>query len=431
MSNYYRFRRSSICAQTATPAANGPLKVALAVNAMHPGGVATFILRAGEELQKLGFEVEVVTVEVPGDLYQLPSARGLSSRHLVPRLKWMPFYRQLHILRCAAFFRGRYDAIILNHAAYLQAGLGLLKGKQVAIPVIHNDSEGVYRIGLANPRQWDMSVAVSKKIYDECRMRLPDKPCELVNYGIDIPSLGESTSRRPHSLPLKLLYLGRLDREQKNVILLFEILRECLRRSLNVRLTIVGEGPERQRLQTLFEQASLMPLVEFRPFCDPLEVRNYYLQHHVLLLPSIYEGFGMVLTEAQAHGCVPIVNRIPGVTDEAVRHEDTGFLVDNNQVEQFGQYIAQLYRDPADWQRLSENGMARTRALFSRERMGTSYAALVKELVAMKITAERASRHCPRIDFSIYGKRGYLPRWALQVWESYETFRDDRRKANA
>lgn len=98
-----------------------------------------------------------------------------------------------------------------------------------------------------------------------------------------------------------ILYVGRLEETQKRVSRVLDIWRELSGRLPEWRLEIIGDGPDRAR----YEQMSAeIPRVEFKGFQSPSE---FYAKAKILLLTSDFEGYGLVLVEAMASKCVPIV----------------------------------------------------------------------------------------------------------------------------
>lgn len=94
---------------------------------------------------------------------------------------------------------------------------------------------------------------------------------------------------------LKLLFIGRLT-EQKDVQTLLHAFSQSAKEAKDDTLTIIGEGELFNELQTLTQELG----IESRVFWigKVNDVNPYYLSHDVLVLPSKYEGFGLVLLEA-------------------------------------------------------------------------------------------------------------------------------------
>jgi Glycosyl transferases group 1 len=116
----------------------------------------------------------------------------------------------------------------------------------------------------------------------------------------------------------------------------------------NLRVDIVGDGPERIRLTTLSAELGLSDIVTFHGF-QPDATRDELLRRAWLTMStSSHEGWGLSIVEAAAHGVPTIALRAPGVRDSVV-NGSTGWLVD--EVGQFGAAAAMALRELADEQR--------------------------------------------------------------------------------
>lgn len=100
----------------------------------------------------------------------------------------------------------------------------------------------------------------------------------------------------------EILYVGRMELNQKRVDRVLEVWKELYERHPQWKLTLVGDGVDREKLE---ENAKKMGLrnYSFEGFQNPKE---YYKNAQFLLLTSDYEGFGLVLIEAMAYGVIPI-----------------------------------------------------------------------------------------------------------------------------
>ncbi len=101
----------------------------------------------------------------------------------------------------------------------------------------------------------------------------------------------------------EIIYVGRIEYNQKRTFRLVDIWNELENRFPDWQLTIVGDGPDADDLRTRIISAKLKH-ISITGFCNPLP---YYRRASILVLVSEYEGFGLVLVEAMANGCVPVV----------------------------------------------------------------------------------------------------------------------------
>lgn len=108
-----------------------------------------------------------------------------------------------------------------------------------------------------------------------------------------------------------ILYVGRLEK-RKGVIYLLKAFRELQQINPKVRLLIVGDGPDRPKLE-MFVENNNIDGVEFLGFVDEATKINLLHKATLFCSPAIYgESFGIVLLEAMASGAVTVASNNPG-----------------------------------------------------------------------------------------------------------------------
>jgi len=124
----------------------------------------------------------------------------------------------------------------------------------------------------------------------------------------------DSASRKGlHHGPLELIYVGRLV-PYKACDLAIRAATSLLQKGL-ARLTIIGDGPERQSLENLAISFGVEKVVTFCGFLNHSEAMQRLQKSDVLLFPSIREFGGGVVFEALALGVVPVVADFGGPGD--------------------------------------------------------------------------------------------------------------------
>jgi len=138
-----------------------------------------------------------------------------------------------------------------------------------------------------------------------------------------------------------VLCLGAL-KPRKNLSFLLEVFaRVVARRGDNIRLVLVGNGPEEARLRKRARALGIADLVVFTGYVAEADKVRYYNLADVFVQTSKLEGFGLVATEAMACGVPVVVSRV-GSLPEVVMDGVTGYLCDPNDVEAFAVPIIQL-----------------------------------------------------------------------------------------
>jgi glycosyltransferase involved in cell wall biosynthesis len=120
-----------------------------------------------------------------------------------------------------------------------------------------------------------------------------------------------------------IIYVGRIDYNQKRVERIVDVWGRIAEDLPDWRLQIVGDGPERERLETMSKERAL-PRISFEGFQDPVD---YYKRASILLLTSEYEGFGLVIVEAMAFACVPVVLGSYSAVYDIITDSEDGYIL--------------------------------------------------------------------------------------------------------
>lgn len=130
---------------------------------------------------------------------------------------------------------------------------------------------------------------------------------------------------------------------RKRLALLLRAAHWLRRRIPELRIRVVGGGPQAPALFRLWRELKLEPIVGWVGELPRHELAREYNRADVFCLPSVQEGFGIVFLEAMAAG-KPIVAARAAAVPEVVKH---GLLVDPEDFEALADGIWRLWRDPA------------------------------------------------------------------------------------
>jgi glycosyltransferase involved in cell wall biosynthesis len=144
-------------------------------------------------------------------------------------------------------------------------------------------------------------------------------------------------------------------------------------------VAIIGDGPERERLDAYVEQSGLRDVIRFFGARD--DVADLLPDFDVFVLPSLAEGISNTILEAMACGLPVIATRVGG-NPELVEHGRTGMLVGTDDPEALAGAILHYFNNSDDTQRHA--GAARKAAVdrFSIDRMVREYTSLYDELLS-------------------------------------------------
>jgi len=146
-------------------------------------------------------------------------------------------------------------------------------------------------------------------------------------------------------------YVGRISKE-KGVEYLVEAGVRLFELGEPYRMLIVGEGPEREKLEEAVKAKRLQDNIIFTGF--QANVEDWVALFDLFVLPSLTEGTPMALLEAMAMG-VPVVATKVGGVPQIIRHGETGFLVSPKDPESIAQKIMYLSGNDQLQEYLSKN----------------------------------------------------------------------------
>ena len=279
-------------------------------------------------------------------------------------------------------WRLRPDILLINYNATVHFLLPFLPPTKV-ISVIHSDDKDYYRIASINSRYVDTWVAPSPKTREGLLNYLGNMKfairIKLIAHGV--AGSNEKSNRHINNDLFRIIYIGALYRH-KGVDLLPDIFHKFLEINPNSKLTIVGDGHLRNIIADDFKKREIYDRnVTFTGIIDTTSVRSQLANSDVLLFPTRLEGFGLVVTEAMMEGVVPIVSRLSGITDAIITDSEDGFLAEEDNVNNFVEFLSNLYNDRLKLLKMAQNTQLKAKNKYSLNSMITSYESLFDYLL--------------------------------------------------
>ena len=270
---------------------------------------------------------------------------------------------------------GNYDIIVGVHAPLavrLASCRKKLKGVKL-IGWIHNSYEALFGekslyIGSELRKHFEfqlekLDATVVLCHYDAQQYHFPTK----VIYNPLTLTPGEKSA----GTSKKFLAVGRFSRLHKGFDLLIEGFRIFAEKEQEWTLDIVGEGVEEPMYRELIKKYKLEDRIHIYPFTN--QIQKYYSEAQVYVLSSRWEGFGLVLVEAMAHGLPVISSDLP--TSREIMG-DFGMYFSIGDVNGMARQMEQATN--MDWQEKSEQAL-QIAARFNLETIINQWKQLIDE----------------------------------------------------
>jgi glycosyltransferase involved in cell wall biosynthesis len=192
-------------------------------------------------------------------------------------------------------------------------------------------------------------------------------------------------ARTAASNPLRILFLGNVI-ERKGLHTLLDAL--CSLSTEHWTLDIVGSlTSDPAYAAAMREKASVISAsVHFHGALDNVPLAEKLKAAHLLVVPSSYEGFGIVYLEGMGFG-LPVIGTTAGAAGEIIEEDKTGYLIEPGNHKTLASLLEKLIRDRALLAELSLNALARYRQQPTWEQTAAEIRAFLLEMSEQKIAS--------------------------------------------
>lgn len=381
-----------------------PIRIAYLVS-QYPGISETFILREVLALRNLGFDIQVASINVPArdprEFTAIEREEG-NKTFYVKRTSWAKVLGA-H-LRMAAKDPSRYahallyalrlgrvdrDRRFLGFFYFAEAGLVADWMRQHDFSHLHvHFATPASTVGTIVAKLAGTSLSITvhgpDEFYDVSRYHLAEKIencqflCTIGKFArsqlmklspvehwdkFEVTPLGiypESFSARPareRNGCFEVLCVGRLV-PAKGQHVLVQAVDRLVKDGHDVKLRLVGDGPDRKSLEEMVKRLDLSNRTTFEGAVNQDKIQAFYRQADAFVLPSFAEGIPVVLMEAMAIEVPCITTQITGIP-ELIRNGVDGLLVTASDIEGLAAAIQRLIGSPDLCRDLGEAGRKR------------------------------------------------------------------------
>ncbi len=184
----------------------------------------------------------------------------------------------------------------------------------------------IYKIlpGYKSTRDNATAIVIgSKATWEQIEEKYHDKCIYIPENAVDLTRFSKVRNKKAER-KLKAIFVGRLV-PYKGAHLLLHGFAEALKKD-KVSLDIIGDGPDRDRLEDLVKELGISENVHFHGWVEHNKVGDYLVNSDFLAFPSIREFGGGVVLEAMALGVMPMVVNYGGPAE--LVDKDTGILIE-------------------------------------------------------------------------------------------------------
>lgn len=388
-----------------------PIRILRVIARLNMGGPTLNVSYLTKGLEERGYE----TTLVAGRLARGEDSMAFAAQELgvevvqVPQLhrELSPVYDPVSVRRLVQEIRRLRPHIVHTHTAKAGAvgRLAALLAGDARPPVLVHTFHGHVLRGYFDPMRTELFreterflarhttrlIAVGPQVRDDLVALgvAPPEKFSVIRLGIDLTGRvtdGDGAGlRRLFGVPPERFVVGWIGRMTgiKRVPDVLAIFRRLLDLGIDAELCLVGDGPERSRLEQRARELGISRRTLFAGY--QREIAPYFDLFDAFLLPSANEGTPVVAIEALAARRPVVATRVGGVPD-VVREGVDGFLTDVGDVDAAADALATLARDEGLRRRFGEAGRERVLPRYRVERLVDDVDALYRELLAPMAT---------------------------------------------
>jgi len=218
--------------------------------------------------------------------------------------------------------------------------------------------ENVYNVLFKNGDLFTTNTNFTKQ--QVVKIGCDEKKIIILPVGLRIARFKFSTRKIRNGDIIKILTVGRLV-EKKGYEYAIRAIVKIVAKHENIFYMIAGDGPLRDKLESLVSELGARNYVKFMGVVEEDEVLKLYQQAHIFVLPSVTasngdrEGQALVLQEAQAVG-LPIISTIHNGIPEGVLNGKSGYLVPEKDVDALAEKLERLIEHPEIWPEMGKCG---------------------------------------------------------------------------
>jgi glycosyltransferase involved in cell wall biosynthesis len=329
------------------------VKVALVCDWYRPriGGLELHLQDLARELDKHGHDVVVIT-STPG----AERVDGLPVRRIdAPRIPGLGLlYTAEGIRRVVRAIAIEQPDVVHAHVSIVSpvALAGAVAAQRQRLPsvvtfhsIVPRTSTLARGVGaLLGAGRWTTRyTAVSRCVAGAVQSFAPAHSFAVLPNAIDVDAWRSRAEPVPTD-QLRLVTVMRLNAKKRPLALVSMMRR--LARSLPsespASLRVIGDGPQRARLERAIARAGLERRIELLGYCSRERIREVFADSDVFVLPAVRESFGIAALEARSAG-LPVVAMAASGVAEFIEHERSGLLARDDA--EFAGHVARLARD--------------------------------------------------------------------------------------
>lgn len=289
-----------------------PIRVLQIVPNMQAGGLETLIMNLYRHIDRNAVQFDFLVH------YSAPNFYDDEIKKLGGNIHYLSFRDDSNILKYIrdlrnVFLQNKYSIVHSHMASLAFLHLGVAKWCGVNTRIVHSHNSSSSKTLKGRMKAMLLKMApVFANMYFACSQSAGhflygNRPFHVVNNAIDLKKFAYSTEKRcqireEFGIPRDAIVVGHVGRfnVQKNHVFLLDVFVECLKKSENMRLVLVGDGELNKAIDDKIKRLGIEKYVIRTGVRKDTEY--FYSAFDVFVMPSLFEGLPVTGVEAQVSG---------------------------------------------------------------------------------------------------------------------------------
>ena len=225
---------------------------------------------------------------------------------------------------------------------------------------------------------YNQTVAISKAVADNTENRGLCRP-EVIYNGISTSAIQRTKKNIPNAEQnFRIVQVGRLEHGIKGQDLILKALHRLS--SSHISIDFIGDGSSYNYLKEVTRQLKLAKQVNFLGNCDIEWIYHHLCDYHLLVQPSISEGFGLTIAEGMAAGVPVLVSDLPAPL-EIIDKGKQGYYFRHNDVDDLCRMLRYIIKHYEEALQLSDKAQTFVTVNFDSKLIAQQYINLYNEYI--------------------------------------------------
>lgn len=225
----------------------------------------------------------------------------------------------------------------------------------------------------------DKLLLLSERFISRMTTYMGEETADKISF-INNPNSFQSSAPDLSKKEKLIIWVGRIEDPQKNIGAFLNVWKDFSLIHPDWKAIIVGDGSHRNHFE---KKAKKMNLSNLSFAGSQKDVDKFYTRATFLCLTSMYEGWGMVLPEAMAHGCIPAAFNSYDAVFDIIEDNKSGLIINQDMPQEMSHRLDEICEDSEllkDMAACAQKSIER----FSSDRIAAHWEDILEEVIATK-----------------------------------------------